>query len=58
MKFREYSHRHADAIIKNDKDLRKRYEQFVGALRSISEEELITDFLEKLDSYIIQDSGE
>ena len=47
MKFREYSHRHADAIIKNDKDLRKRYEQFVGALRSISEEELITDFLEK-----------
>ena len=47
MEFREYSHRHADAIIKNDKDLRKRYDQFVGALRSISEEELITDFLEK-----------
>ena len=47
MEFREYSHRHADAIIKNDKDLRKRYDQFVGVLRSISEEELITDFLEK-----------
>ena len=44
MRFIEYSHRHADAIIVSDPQLRERYEQFVGALRSISDEELMTDF--------------
>lgn len=51
MKFIEYSHRHADAIIANDPQLRERYEQFVGALRSISDEELIADFLNKKAEY-------
>lgn len=47
MRFREYSHRHADAIIANDPELKERYEQFVGALRSISDEELINDFMNR-----------
>ena len=45
MRFIEYSHRHADAIIANDPALRERYEQFTNALRNISDEELIEDFL-------------
>lgn len=51
MKFIEYSHRHADAIIANDPRLKERYEQFVGALRSISDEELIADFSNKKAEY-------
>ena len=51
MRYIEYSHRHADAIISNDPQLRERYEQFVGALRSISDEELIADFLSKKAEY-------
>ena len=47
MKFITHSHRHADAIIANDPQLKERYEQFVGALRSISDEELIADFSNK-----------
>lgn len=47
MRFREYSHRHADAIIANNPELKERYEQFVGALRSISDEELIKDFINR-----------
>lgn len=47
MRFIQYSHRHADAIIANDQQLKERYEQFVGALRSITDEELIADFLNK-----------
>ena len=52
MRFIEYSHRHADAIIANDPMLKERYEQFVGALRSISDEELIADFLSKKAAYV------
>lgn len=51
MKFITHSHRHADAIIANDPQLKERYEQFVGALRSISDEELIADFLNKKAEY-------
>ncbi len=47
MKFTEYSHRHADAIIKNDSILKKRYDEFIGALTSMTDEELIADFLIK-----------
>ena len=47
MRFIEYSHRHARAIIASDSQLRERYEQFVGALRNMSDEELIADFLIK-----------
>lgn len=47
MKFIEYSHRHAKAIINSDSQLKERYEQFVGALRSMTDEELINDFLKK-----------
>lgn len=51
MKFIEYSHRHARAIIASDPQLRERYEQFVGALRNMSDEELIADFLIKKAEY-------
>lgn len=51
MRFIEYSHRHARAIIESDPQLRERYEQFVGALRSMSDEELIADFLIKKAAY-------
>ncbi len=51
MRFIEYSHRHAAAIIANDPILKERYEQFVGALRSMSDEELIADFLTKKEEY-------
>ena len=51
MRFIEYSHRHADAIIANDPKLKERYEQFVGALRNITDEELIADFLNKRAEY-------
>lgn len=51
MRFVEYSHRHAKAIIENDPQLRERYDQFVGALRSISDEELIADFSQKKAEY-------
>lgn len=47
MRFIEYSHRHADAIIACSSELKERYEQFVGALRDITDEELIEDFLNK-----------
>lgn len=51
MKFIEYSHRHADAIIAHDPTLKNRYEQFTNALRSITDEELINDFLQKKSEY-------
>ena len=51
MKFIEYSHRHADAIINNDPLLKERYNQFVSALRDMTDEELIADFLRKKEEY-------
>lgn len=51
MKFVEYSHRHADAIIANDAMLKERYEQFTNVLRNITEENLIEDFLIKKAEY-------
>ncbi len=51
MRFIEYSHRHAKAIIDSDSALKERYEQFIGALRSISDEEVISDFLIKKAEY-------
>ncbi len=51
MRFTEYSHRHADAIIANDPKLKERYEQFTNALKSMSDEELIADFLRKKAEY-------
>jgi hypothetical protein len=47
MRFVEYSHRHADAIIANNPALKERYEQFIGVLRDITDEDLIADFLTK-----------
>ncbi|MCR4678927.1 MAG: hypothetical protein K5679_09240 [Lachnospiraceae bacterium] len=51
MRFVEFSHRHADAIIASDPALRKRYEQFTNTLRDMSDEELISDFLRKKAEY-------
>lgn len=47
MRLEFYPHRHADAIIYYDKYLRSRYQEFIGAMQSISEEELIHDFQER-----------
>ena len=51
MRFIEYSHRHADAIIANNPKLKERYEQFINALKNISDEELIADFRNKKAEY-------
>lgn len=51
MRFIEYSHRHADAIIANDPALKERYEQFTNALRNMTDEDLIADFLAKKAEY-------
>ena len=47
MRYIEHSHRHADAIIAADDRLKERYTQLTGAIESISEKELILDYLEK-----------
>ena len=44
MRIIEYSHRHCDAIIRSNPLFLQRYEEFMGALRSITDEELIEDF--------------
>lgn len=57
MKFIEYSHRHADAIIANDPVLKERYNQFIDVLRNISDEDLIEDFLNKKEEYAARDTA-
>ena len=47
MLFIEHAHRYADAIINSDQGLKQRYEEFTGAIKSISDEELISDFNNK-----------
>lgn len=44
MEYTSYSHRFAEAIIAADPELYRRYNEFIGAISSISDEELITDF--------------
>ena len=44
MRFISHSHRFAEAIISSDTELSNRYNEFIGALSSITEEELIADF--------------
>ena len=51
MKFKEYSHRHADAIIANDEKLKEKYNEFINALESISEDELIERYFRNADAY-------
>ena len=52
MRFRTYSHRFADAIIEHDEQLNRRYNEFVGALASITDEELIADFEQRRDAHL------
>lgn len=47
MKFIETSFRHAKAIIESDELLKKRYEEFIRALTSISDDDLKKDYQEK-----------
>lgn len=54
MRFTEYSHRHAAAIIAADPALAERYQQFIGVLRDISDEELIEDFYIKKAEYALR----
>ncbi len=44
MRFRSYPHRHADAIIAHDAYMGARYGEFVKAMESISDVDLICDF--------------
>lgn len=44
MQFIEYSHRFAKPIINSDTELINRYNEFVNAIGSITDEDLITDF--------------
>lgn len=57
MNFRIYSHRHAEAIINSDEALKKRYEEFVGALKSITDAELIEDFEKKKAEHASRKTG-
>ena len=45
MEYISYSHRFADAIIAADPELRRRYNEFAGAISGISDEELIAEHL-------------
>lgn len=47
MRLQFFSHRNADAIIRYDAYLNARYNEFVGALMSISDEALIRDFIRR-----------
>ncbi len=51
MEYVEYSHRHADAIIEHDQELKKRYEEFMGAISGISDEEIIADFIKRQEEH-------
>lgn len=44
MRIIEYSHRHCEAIIRSNPLFEQRYNEFMGALASITDEELINDF--------------
>ncbi len=47
MNFQCYSHRYADAIIQSDESLRQRYDEFIGVIRGITDQDLKEDFLIK-----------
>ncbi len=51
MLFEVHSHRHAEAIIKNDPALSKRYQEFTDALTSITDEELINEYLTRKEQH-------
>ena len=57
VRFRTYSHRFADAIIEHDEQLNRRYNEFVGALASITDEELIADFEQRRDAHLRRNSN-
>ncbi|MGO5053902.1 hypothetical protein ACTQ6A_15560 [Lachnospiraceae bacterium LCP25S3_G4] len=44
MKYKEYSHRYAEAIIATDKELNIRYREFTSVLHNISDEDIIEKF--------------
>lgn len=44
MKYKTFSHRHAEAIINSDTDLQRRYNELLDVLDNISDEDLINDF--------------
>ena len=47
MEFVEYSHRHADAIIETNPALKRYYLELTGAIKSITDNDLINDFNKK-----------
>jgi len=47
MKYVYYSHRHAEEIIASDSLLNERYSQLMHVIENISDDDLISDFLEK-----------
>lgn len=57
MNFICYSHRYADAIIMNNPYLNDRYCEFINALQSISELEIIQDFNTKKAEYDLRNKS-
>ncbi len=47
MDFETWSHRHALAIISQDENLRRRYTEFTDAIFSISDQEIMNDFIRR-----------
>lgn len=47
MVFESFSHRHAAAIIKSDPTLESRYVEFIGVISSITDDDLIKDFMKR-----------
>jgi hypothetical protein len=48
MEFVTHSHRYAAAIINSEPLLKQRYDEFIGVLREISEDELVADYQAQL----------
>lgn len=51
MELVSWPHRYADAIIASDKDLAGRYQEFIGVLQGITDDDLIRDFMAKKDAH-------
>ena len=54
MKFKCYSHRYADAIIQSDENLKQRYNEFIGVIRGITDQDLREDFLRKKEVHNVR----
>ena len=54
MRLQFYSHRNADAIIAYNQYLNSRYQEFVGTMINISDDELIQDFIQRRSEHRVR----